>query len=417
MAGENTVSTLNGLFKVVYADKLLDLVPDYAILQRLVDFVPADKETGNYYAQPVNLAQEGGFTYNGENGGIITLKQQRAGTMKEAQVKGSELILRAQMSYKALSQASTKGEKAFKRASAWKIEDMNNATRKRLEVAMLYGRFGIGTVNVATDLTANSATLSITAGTWAGGIWAGTEGHTLEGFNGTVKRTDGPLVISKVNSDLITLTVSYVGATLQTAAGDVLYFEGANSGASAFLEMAGIAAIINNASVLFNIDASIYSLWKGNTVLTVGQISFGKIQDAVAKAVNKGLMSRCVVLLSPKAWGVLNSDQAALRRYSASYKPSKFENGVEALTFYAANGELEIRSHPMVKDGDAFIIPIEECMRIGSIDLTFGVPGMDQEFFVLVPGTNAVEIQCMTDQAFFIEKPAHAVLMQGITYA
>jgi len=408
---------LNGLFKVVYADKLLDLVPDYAILQKEIDFVPADKETGNFYAQPVNLSQEAGFTYNGSSGAVVTLNAAIAGTLKEAQVKGSELILRAQLSYTALSRASTKGEKAFKRASAWKIEDMNNSMRKRLEIAMIYGS-SAGGVGIVSSVSGQVITL--TAASWAGGIWAGTENHTLDIFptslSGAAHATG--LSISAVNSDLLQLTV--VGSLASVVATDVIFFASANAAGApnTFNEMAGLQAIIQNAGVLFNIDASVFSLWKGVSVSSVGQPSLGKIQDAITRAVNKGLMEKVLCLVSPKAWGVLNTDQAALRRYDESYDGgAKLENGGRAIKYWAANGEVEVRAHPMVKDGDAFLLPIENMQRIGSIDLTFGVPGFDEQFFTLVPNNNAVEVQCMADQAIFIEKPAHAVYMSGLTYA
>src|SRR5687767_9792920 len=121
MAGENTVSSLNGLFKVVYADKLQDLVPDFAILQKKLSFSADEKTLGAHYAQPVNLSHEAGFTYVGSDGGTATLKAAVNGTMKEAQVKGSELILRAQLSYGALSRSAAAGKAAFKKASAWKV--------------------------------------------------------------------------------------------------------------------------------------------------------------------------------------------------------------------------------------------------------------------------------------------------------
>ena len=70
-----------------------------------------------------------------------------------------------------------------------------------------------------------------------------------------------------------------------------------------------------------------------------------------------------------------------------------------------------------IKDGDAFIVPLDSVMRLGSVDLSFGVPGMDETFFTLVANTNAVELQCMADQAIFLEKPAHAVYLSGITYS
>lgn len=420
MAGENTVSSLNGLFKVVYADKLLDLVPDFALLQKIVEFVPADKETGNYYAQPVNLAQEGGFSYLGESGGVSSLQSPVNGTMKEAQVKGTELNLRAQLSYGALSRASKQGEKAFKRASSWKIEDMNNSTRKRLEISMLYGRSGIGAVST----TANSgATVTFTAASWAGGIWTGLEGHNVSFINsaGTTLSASAPIATVVADSQQITLGTALDSTSLSSiGAGDICYFYGAEtivSSAIVYSEMAGLQAIITNGGSLFNIDASLYSLWKGNKVSSVGQPSFGKIQDAIARAVNRGLMEKVLVLCSPKAWAVLNSDQAALRMFDDGYSKKQFENGAEALLFHGPNGAIEVRAHPFVKDADMFVLPVESMMRCGSVDLTFGVPGFDQEFFVLVAGKNAVEIQCMSDQAIFVEKPAHAVFMTGLTYA
>lgn len=418
MAGENTVASLNGLFRTVYADKLLDLVPDFAILQKRIGFTGADKETGSFYAQPVNLSHEAGFTYAGTAGGVSALSAAINGVMKEAQVYGSEMVLRSQISYTALSRASSKGPKAFKRASAWKIEDMNNSMRKRQEIAMLYGQASIGEVaSVASDV------ITVTAGSWAGGIWGGAEGAKIQAFtDNTTSATQHGLTagmtIVSVDSDARTLTMTASDTTTNTnvAAGDMLYFKSART-ADAFNEMAGLKKIITNSGTLFNISASTYSLWKGTTASSVGQISFQKIQDAVSKAVNKGLMEDCIVLLSPKAWAVLNSDAAALRVFDSSFSVGKSENGSGGLVFHSTNGKLEILSHPLVKDGDAFIVPPESLLRIGSVDLAFDVPGFEEQFFRLVNDYTAVELQCMSDQAIFIERPAHTVYMSGLTYA
>jgi hypothetical protein len=410
MAGENNVASLNGLFKTVYSNKLVDLIPDYAILQKLVEFGSADKETGNFYAQPVVLAQEAGFTFNGTAGAVKTLTAARAGTMKEAQVYGYEVLLRAQISYIALSRSAAKGEKAFKRASSVVVEGMNNAMRKQLEVSMLYGQVGVGTVS-----SLSSQVITLTDASWAGGIWAGAEGRYIDVYqsNKSTVRQAG-LKISAVDSDNKALTV--VGTTTGIVSTDVIFFEDTNNSGT-FNEMAGLQKIITNTSTLFNIDASAYALWKGNSISSVGQISHGKLQDAVSKAVNKGLMEKVAILLSPKAWAVLNTDQAALRQFDSSYSTKKLENGGEALCFYGSNGAMEVHSHPLVKDGDCFIVPMDTVQRIGSTDLTFSVPGMEEDFFQLVPNTNAVELQCMADQAIFLEKPAHAIYLSGLTYA
>ena len=48
----NQLSTLNGLFKDSYADKLKELIPDGVKLLNKVKFLPKDREPGNLYNQP-----------------------------------------------------------------------------------------------------------------------------------------------------------------------------------------------------------------------------------------------------------------------------------------------------------------------------------------------------------------------------
>ena len=45
----NTVSTLNGLFKEIYADKLENLIPDGVKLMSSISFSSKEKQLGNLY--------------------------------------------------------------------------------------------------------------------------------------------------------------------------------------------------------------------------------------------------------------------------------------------------------------------------------------------------------------------------------
>lgn len=60
MAAINTVSTLNGLYKEVYSDKIKDLVPSAVKLINLVPFKMSEKQLGLKYNQPVLLGLENG---------------------------------------------------------------------------------------------------------------------------------------------------------------------------------------------------------------------------------------------------------------------------------------------------------------------------------------------------------------------
>ena len=406
------LSNLNGLFKVVYADKIKDLVPSHSILQKKIPFVQDVKSSGNFYAQPVLLAHESGFSYMGSAGAAGNLNAAVSMTMKEAQVYGTEMVLRSQLSYSALSRASAGGEKAFKKSSAWLVEDMNNSMRKRLEISMIYGRKSIGKVS-----SVSSQTITITDASWCPAIWAGSEGTYLEFFDSqsATANQDGSGDITVSSVDFANKAITVAGTLTGVDSNSFIWFKGQRT-TTAHNDMAGLQAILENTGSLHGIDAATYNLWAGSNKSSVGQISHAKLQDAIALAVSKGLDSKVLVLVPPKAFGVLNSDQAALRVFDSSYEKGKGESGFESLVFHSTNGMCEIVSHPLVKDGDSFIVPEEESLRIGSVDLSFGVPGMDEQFFTLVSGTNKVELQCMADQAIFLEKPAYGGYLSGLTY-
>lgn len=73
MATANTVDTLNGLFKEVYAKELENLIPDGVKLLNKINFAQRDQQPGNFYHQPVVLGLEHGVTYNNGDGSAFNL--------------------------------------------------------------------------------------------------------------------------------------------------------------------------------------------------------------------------------------------------------------------------------------------------------------------------------------------------------
>lgn len=53
----NSVGTLNGLFKETYADKLKELIPDGVKILNKIEFMAKDRQPGNLYHQPVILGK------------------------------------------------------------------------------------------------------------------------------------------------------------------------------------------------------------------------------------------------------------------------------------------------------------------------------------------------------------------------
>lgn len=420
--GANDLSTLSGNFKKQFHDKIENLIPEHAILQKdgMIAWTPSDKSNGEFYAIPTLLRSNQGVTYLGQSGSVGTLKSARPGLMKEAQVYGSELNIRGQLSYKALSQASAAGPKAFKKALAWLVEDLAQVAFTRWEIATLYGQSGLGTVESATDLTGGFANIVITSDTFAPGIWVLLEGATVDAFTGTTKNnTSAALEIQTVTTSTRTVKVSFSGTlTSEVATSDELFFEGANLGSGSFNEIVGLYKQMTAVSgTLFNIDRAAYSLMQGNVKASLGQPTRAKVVDASMLAVDKGFLGELTCLVSSKMWTALHNEDAALRVFDTSYDPEKSETGSKELVYSKVGGNIKIVCHPMVKPGHFLMFPLETVIYAGSSKPTFEIPGRGDEFFRLVENSNAVELQNFSDMAVYVIKPCHTVVGTGATYA
>jgi hypothetical protein len=195
-----------------------------------------------------------------------------------------------------------------------------------------------------------------------------------------------------------------------TAAGDYIYINGSYGN-----EFAGLHLIMTNTGTLFNISAATYTLWKGNTYSAgSAALSFTKVNSAIARAVEKGLDSDVVVLVNPRTWSDLLSDQAALRRYDGSYKEDEIEQGAKSIKFYGQNGMIEVCPSIYVKQGYSYILPMDDLIRVGSSDITFKRPGQGEEFFRDLETAAGYELRAYCDQAIFSAAPGRMVLIKDV---
>jgi len=420
-----TPAELSGLFKEAYASNIMNLVPEVAKVIKMVPFIERDKEEGNKYHQPVIVSNEHGFTYAAAAAGAFALNSSISLNMQDAQVEGSQILLRSALSYDAAAKASN-SKKAFVKATELLVENMMESSAKRLEISCIYGRKGLGTTASSANIGATSTTITVTTAKWATGIWSGSETAEVNFYisNTTLvsSSADAIFTVTSVNANLRTMVITgtSTGITaldiaIAANADDVdIYFRG-----SFGVEMNGLDAIMSNTTgTLFNISATTYNLWAGNTY-TAGsaQLTMGKILAAVSKAVQRGLNEKVCALLNPDTWANVNSDLAALRQYDGSYRREKGENGVENITFYHQNGAIELISHNCIKEGEALIFPPKKVRRLGAQDISFKTPGREDEIFLHLPSNAGFELRTYTDQAIFIETPARTVKITDIVNA
>jgi hypothetical protein len=405
---DNSVGTLNGLFKEVYADKMKDLIPDGVKLLNLIKFSAKEKSLGNLFHCPIVLGMEHGVTFASSDADAFSLQPAIAGSIKDAQVRGAPMVLRSVLGYVAASRAQA-GKEAFMDATKFLVSNMLRSMSKKLEIEMIYGQVGYGIVD-----SVSGSDVTIVTAEWAPGIWAGAESMPLEFYTGASLSASAS--VSSV--DLNTRKVTVSGVTGTITAGDVIFHKGAFGN-----EFAGVHKILTQTSgSLFNINVSQYNLFKGNEYSAAvsgvaAPLSFTKINLAAARAVEKGLDSKLTALVNPRAWANILSDQAALRRFDGSYSSAELQNGAKSVKFYSQNGEIEIVPSIYVKEGYAYLIAVDDWSRVGSSDITFKRPGKEGDFFRDLENSAGYELRCMTDQALFCNAPGRSVLITDIENA
>jgi hypothetical protein len=400
MAQANTTATLDGNFKAVYGDGIVDLTPDNAILSKMIKFKESER-IGKSYQVPVILSAEHGCTYLAAGDGVQTLNASVAATLKNATVDGAQIILRGQIDYEAAAKAAG-NKQAFKNSTELMVENLIESAARRLETMFLYGGTGLATV-----ASLSTQVITLATGSHASGIWAGMEGASIDVYTSGGSVRQAGLVISSMDLDARTLTV--VGTTTGIVSTDVVYFAGAKG-----KECNGLDAILTNNTSMFGIDASAFSLWRSSSYAAGGAaLTQAKVNSAVQKAVAKGgLNEDVVVLVNPLTWGNLNTDQAALRQYTNPDSTAK--NGFEAIEYRGMSGKMSVVAHPMVKEGEAFVFPPKRMKRVGAQELSFETPGRKGEIFLHIPDKNAYELRIYGNQSLFCEALAKAVKITGI---
>jgi len=250
---------------------------------------------------------------------------------------------------------------------------------------------------------------------FAAAIWAGLENSLIAFYTSVPALVGTTFTVSNVNvtnrTFLATGTAGDITA-LDTAIGlgtlDIFF-------ATAFgKSMAGLQTIITNTGTLFNINASTYNLWAGNTYDVVsGSLTLTKIQAAIATAVGRGLMEDVEVFVGPNTFANMISNESALRRYNEDN--GKLTNGAKEIEFYGSNGMIKVVPHLFVKNGDAFAIALPQVRRLGAADITFKTPWQGDQIFIHLQTQAGLELRSYSHQAIFLDKPAQATYIKNIS--
>jgi hypothetical protein len=420
-SGTNVLGNLNGFYKQIYGDNLLKLVPDNSKLINSIGF-ERRKKLGDLYHVAVSLQNEQGFTYNDGSGIAFDLAGPVAMGTQDAQVRGSEIVLQSQISYKAAAAAASTKE-AFAEATSMIFENMMESASNRLELAVLYGQSSKGAITASANVDTLTATITLSAASWSIGIWTGRIGAKIELYTGA----SPPVLISTGANSIfyvagidipnrkLTLTGTTTGITALgtaasgfSAANGSIYWYGAKTA-----EMVGVDKIITTSGTLFGINNTLYPLWKGNEYTVAGALTLDEIRKSVDLAVSQGLNEAVTAYCSPRVFTSITNNVMTNRRFDSSYKGSEAQQGFESIKIFASNGIISVEPHTIVKQGEVFIIPTKRFMRVGATDFTMQTPGMGNDIFLQMTNKAGYEVRMYTDQAVFCESPARCTKISG----
>ncbi len=270
-----------------------------------------------------------------------------------------------------------------------------------------------------------NVTLTLTYGTWSPAIFSGFENALLDAYQGGSKlNTTQGLQIVSIG---VTPASATVGGTLilTGAAADLNSVYAATGGTAIDLywttaygnNMVGLSGILQNTGSLFGINASTYSLWQSNVFdAASSQLTFSKLQQAVALGVSRGLDEAVMALCAPVTFADLVNEQAGARRYDSSYSAKKNENGSEALTYWGPSGKIEVLPHMFVHQGEAFVVPPTDLIKVGPLDhISPTLPGIDGDIFFQSPTSASYEVRLFSDFGLLNNMPARSTYVKSIT--
>jgi hypothetical protein len=427
---ESVAGSLNANFKQAYGERLQDLVPETDILYRndRIKFVDKKGREGQAFNQPVLVSLPSSATW-GLN--APTLNADIAMQVQTATVTGSAITMRDVLSYDAAAR-SVGSTAAFEATVGLVLRTLFKAHAKFAEIDLLYGNGPITYGNnvavfssSAVVTSSANAAVTVSYATWAPAMLSGFENAAMDAYETGV---------GKINTNAALQIVSVNVVPASSTVGGVVIFSGNSSDISALVStngtnvdfywfgaygnnMVGISGILQNTGSLFGINAATYSLWQSNVYnCSSTQLTFSKLQLAAALAVSRGLDESLLSLVSPATFADLVNEMAGARRYDSSYSSKKNENGSEALTYWGPNGKIEVVPHMYVHQGEAFLVPPSDLMKVGPLDhITPTLPGIDGDIFFQSPTAASYEIRLFSDFGLINMSPAKSVYVKNIT--
>lgn len=419
-------SAIEPILKIRYAG-FSNPLPSEDTIARHAKFVPQTERSGRAYNYPVYLGVPHGVTHSNSHT-ASTINDPIPAQWKEATLNGSEIVIADNIAYgdvtATLNGIANGGGAGGAYMDKWDECTMGLMQSGELyrELALLYGpgttstaAANLGVVNTVIS-GANLAApqiVTITRASYAAGLWPIMNGAKVDILqsDGATSRDTAVTVSAPVESQCrITLTKAASVAVVES--GDLIIARSALA-SSCY----GLEAIAANAGTLFGISAASYPQWRVGTFgAGSAPMDRSKVLGICSRQAHRGMRGGGVLYLPSASVVDLIEEASELQRFNDTANIKK--QGASSLVYTTPIGDVEVKSHPYLKQGIGLLLPNsatdrEGVVRIGSTDLTFG-EGQVEWKLVDLSDKMGVQMRIYSDQAILIRNPWHAVYITGI---
>jgi hypothetical protein len=414
---------LQPLMKVRYG-KFINPLPEENTFSDFSTFVPKEERPGKRFEFPIKVSHEHGVTYDVTDT-AFALEQAVDAVTQNAIVDGATIMVVANIAYTVMSRGkngtskSGSGGGMFWDPFDFKVECTMISGEIRRELAIVYGP-GTATVAAANigvtaaaavsgaDLNAGQV-IRLTTASWAAGIWINMLNAKIAIYqsDATTLRESG-VKVTAVDPTKCRITVQKDGSVASVGSGDVLLLD-VSKGRSCI----GVQPILENATNIFNIDASVYPMWRALSFPVGGALSRAKIGQMAARIHPTGLRTGGKLFSGAPAFQDLVEETALLQQYTENTAKIK-RQGAANLVYVTSIGEINCTMYTYMKQGIGMFIAKDVLKRVGTTDLTFSLEGTNEWFYNELPNNAGGQIRLFANQAPIIETPWWCAILTGI---
>jgi hypothetical protein len=431
---EVNVDQMSQAFKERYPTTEAFIKASQVIKQLQADF-PFDNGgiPGKAWNEAILMTEEQGVVYS-TAGTDATLPTPIPMKMERARFVGNKIEMVSAVSLEAALRGDT-NDQSMARTVFTAQGSMRDTHVMRKEWNLLNGGRSVAEIDtggIAAGATSAQKKLTFTVESWVPTLWTRAVNATFDIYDedseardaNSVKRNDSSAsaVYTCVSVDFDTRTVTFNAPASSdwddVVAGDRLWWS--TSYLQESLGMTAIAADTSGSIFLTPPEGSstvpVYGIWKGITKdLSGAPLTMNSITDFCAEVADRSSEDNILTLrVGPRQYHGLNIELTASRYYDGSYKKD-ITNGFESIRFYTPNGQIQIKSHRLMRWGEALLTDDTCFSRRGVTEMENTFPDGSGGFklYRLRDTKNQLEFRTYSQDGMFCNKPYRAVIFKN----